>query len=336
MATDQAITPEAPPKAQRTRSPNTPALSLEESIKKADSLYQANDKHYAQWEAAARQLGYSAKSSSFAKAIGALAQFGLIDDQGGGDKRQVKVSDRFLDIKLRSPQSPERKKALTDAALEPKLHKEIWDKYEGSLPPSDESIRVYLLRERADSTFNRASVDGFIDRLRKTLKFAGLTGDDKVDADAESDTPDNGTDPEAHQSDVRVGSFVQWTSQGVDQFKTPVRVAQIVDGPDGEKYAYVEGPYSGALAVSQLSVQEPPAPETPNLLGPNPFYKPQTKDEPQAGIALERAKLDEGVVLLEYPDGLSKESIEELQEWLVGRINRLRRNAKLEKIKISE
>lgn len=148
----------------------------------------------------------------------------------------------------------------------------------------------------------------------------------------------NGSDPEATPSDVRVGSFVQWTSQGVDQFKTPLRVAQIVDGPDGKKYAYVEGPYSGALAVSQLTVQEQPAAATPSFLGMNPFYKPDVppQGDVPAGAAQDRATLDEGTVTLEYPDDLSEESIEELQDWLIGRINRVRRKAGLDKVKLAD
>jgi hypothetical protein len=74
------------------------------------------------------------------------------------------------------------------AAINPKLHREIWLKYNGKLPPKDESIRFYLLREREAGTFNRAQVDGFIAQFRGTVAFAKLPGRDKIDdADAQND-----------------------------------------------------------------------------------------------------------------------------------------------------
>lgn len=327
-----AVAPSAP-KPPRTRSPNYPNFNLEESLKKADRLYEANDTHYAAWGAVASQLDYTPTSSSFAKAIGAMAQFGLIQDQGSGENRQIKVSGRYLDIKLNPPDSPQRAAALREAALAPKLHAELWEKYEHKLPPTDDAIRYYLLRERTEGTFNRAVADGFIEQLRTSLKFGGVTSDGKAAGESGGDTSKNGNDPEARPSDVREGSFVQWTSQGVHQFAAPQKVIQVQDG-----WAFVEGSPTG-VAVSELSVVDPPVSPAGNQKPPaNPFFKqPKTEDSPQAeGIALECTTLDEGPVRLEYPDDLSEESVDELQEWLIGRINRARRKAGMDKIKIQE
>jgi hypothetical protein len=108
-----------------------------------------------------------------------------------------------------------------------------------------------------------------------------------------------------------------------------------VVGIDGD-WAFVDGSQTG-IPISELSVVDEPVIARPKP-PVNPFYQPsKTKDdEPTEGMAMDRATLDEGAVLLEYPDDLSEESVEELQDWLVGRINRVRRKAGLEKIKISE
>jgi hypothetical protein len=51
-------------------------------------------------------------------------------------------------------------------------------------------------------------------------------------------------------SGVKVGSYVQWTSQGVAQFASPRRVVSV--SPDGQ-WVFVEGSGTG-LPVGQVTV----------------------------------------------------------------------------------
>ena len=51
-----------------------------------------------------------------------------------------------------------------------------------------------------------------------------------------------------------VGDYVQWTSDGVDQFKPARRVRQIQD-----RHAWVDGSQTG-IPISEVTVAEPPAP----------------------------------------------------------------------------
>jgi hypothetical protein len=52
----------------------------------------------------------------------------------------------------------------------------------------------------------------------------------------------------------QVGDYVQWTSDGVDQFKPARKVRQIQD-----QHAWVDGSQTG-IPISEVTVAEPPAP----------------------------------------------------------------------------
>ena len=59
-----------------------------------------------------------------------------------------------------------------------------------------------------------------------------------------------------------VGDYVQWTSDGVDQFKPARKVRQIQD-----RHAWVDGSQTG-IPVSEVTVIEPPAPIRSQSLRP--------------------------------------------------------------------
>ena len=91
-----------------------------------------------------RHCGTDIKSSKGLRLIAALKQFGLVVEEGGGDDRQVRLSEKALDVLM--PESDDQKaKPLRWQRLAPPLHKKIWDFYKGTLP-SDPTLRVYLLR----------------------------------------------------------------------------------------------------------------------------------------------------------------------------------------------
>jgi hypothetical protein len=162
------------PKRSRTRSPAYPNFGLEESIRKAEVVWKKEDRHFANVEAVAADWGYGATSSAGPVAISALKQYGLLVDEGSKDTRRVKLSNLALDILTNEERSPKRDEAIKLSALNPKIHRELWDKYRGNLPPTDRSIRLYLIREREDGLFNKDRVDSFISQFRSTISFAKL------------------------------------------------------------------------------------------------------------------------------------------------------------------
>jgi hypothetical protein len=181
-------------RAARVRSPAYPAFDLKAAIDKANTIYAHEKRAAAPVGVVTKHCGLDIKSSGALRLIAALKQFGLAVEQGSGEDREVKLSDTALDIVLApSPDDAKRIGAIKRAALSPKIHKHLWDYYNGELP-SDGNIRAYLLREME---FNDAKVDRFIKEFRSTIAFAKLTGTDIIptaDGFGDDDDAENGID----------------------------------------------------------------------------------------------------------------------------------------------
>jgi hypothetical protein len=160
---------------KKHRSPSYPAVDLGAAIKLVEKLYPAA-KHSLGAEVIAEQLGYKGINSA-SPYIAALKHFGLLMEESGNGDRMLRLSDRALDIAVdREGISDQRKRAIKEAALDPALHAELWDKWGRELPPDGE-MRRYLERERG---FNPNYVGKFIEQFKATLSFSGLSGDDKI------------------------------------------------------------------------------------------------------------------------------------------------------------
>lgn len=119
--------------------------------------------------------------------ISALKQFGLLEDEGSGGDRRVKLTGLAFSILLDEvPDSPERAAALKKAALHPKLYAEMFGKW-GTALPSDENIRTFLKR---DKSFNDEAVTGVIKDFRDTLEYSKLGDADTIEANKEESGQD--------------------------------------------------------------------------------------------------------------------------------------------------
>ena len=311
---------------KRVRSPAYPAFSLEACIEKANLLYQSEDSHWAPLEAVASHWDYKVNNSSFLQYISAMKQFGLLDEEGSKESRKLRLAELALDIVTYDQNHSKWIQAIENAALRPRIHQELWAKYDRKLPSQDVSIRVYLIREREEGLFNKDHVDGFIKQFRDTISFAKLGVSNKIGhttGNVKQDTLANTTP----QNKIAIGTFVQWTSQGVDQFDRPRRVLGV---SDSGRWAFVEGSKSG-LPVEELNTENPPATdEMPPL---NPHLRPWELagvDSAESGnVAKERTTLDEGPVLLTMPVQLGTDSVEEFEYWVKGIVRRMRRKAGL-------
>jgi len=313
--------------AKKHRSPAYPAIDLKEAVKLVRRIYPAAS-HAIGGDAIAIEWGYKSLGSATSQ-IAALKQYGLLVEERGGGDRLFKLSELALDIAVDdSEESEECRNAIQAASLKPRIHKDLMDKWGDQLPP-DAEIRRYLIRERA---FNPKYVSRFMSSYKATVGYAGNICEGENDGDDDVDTANNGNGPKTPTTEVQVGSFVQWTSQGADRFPEPRRVA----GVDGE-WAFVEGSQTG-IPMNELNLVD--APKYKPVLNPpaNPFYSPSEMNEksPKEGMAQDRTTLDEGAVQLDWPDALSEDSVEEFQDWMIGRINRARRKAGLGKIKIED
>jgi hypothetical protein len=164
-------------KPKRPRSPGYPGISLREAIEKARVLHGKESRSAAPIEAIYDHWGYAPKSGAGNVAISALKKFGLIEDEGSGQKRKARLSDLGLRIVLdERVDSPEREEAIRRAALLPKIHRDIWEHFGGSLP-SDANLRHFLRFERG---FTENAAAELIKELHDTVAFAQLDPSDIV------------------------------------------------------------------------------------------------------------------------------------------------------------
>ncbi|MDQ6946386.1 MAG: hypothetical protein M3256_08950 [Actinomycetota bacterium] len=165
----EQTSPAAPPKKPRGRSPSYPAINLETALQRTRQLWEAERQYQASVETIVTHWGYRSFNGPASLALAALKKFGLIEDEGTGTARVAKVSDLAVDI-LENPDETARREATQRAALNPSIHRELWEKY-GTELPSDTNLRWELTRQR---NFTETGADEFIPQYRSTVAFAQL------------------------------------------------------------------------------------------------------------------------------------------------------------------
>lgn len=207
----------APPKEEkipRFRSAAYPSLPLSKAIERTASLYGKALHHSVPISVAASAWEYAEKSSGLFATVAALKQFGLIGDDGSGEKRRIKLTESAMRIvRDADPNSEKRKSAIRGAALAPKIHSLLWEKYgaAGVSGAMDVVLKSYLTLDRADdgeAPYSDSSADDLIAQYRSTMTFAGLVessslsseqdySQDKANLDlSEGDGPMHATPPQ--------------------------------------------------------------------------------------------------------------------------------------------
>jgi len=296
---------EAQPRQQRLRSPNYPGIDLETAVARARALYEHERRGTVNARVAVQHWGYSEKSSGGQVVLAALKAFGLTDETGEGAARTIRLSDLALRILLDTrPTSTDRQEALRRAALNPRIHSEVWTALNGNLG-SEENLRHRLI---FDWRFNENVVDSFIREFRATLEFAHVAEDANI----------SHGDEESDESSLKVGDYVQWESQGILQFDEPRRIREV--SQDGE-WAFVEGSNTG-IPMKQLTVADPsanPPPASPSGSPPTPRVVVEEKPRltpPPPGTRQDVFSLAEGPVTIQWPASLGPDSFEDLAAWL--------------------
>ena len=115
------------------------------------------------------------KSSGGLVTLSALKKFGLTDERGKGTSREIKLSDLALRILLDDREdSLERMQAIQEAALNPVIHRKLWDDYGGELP----SHQTLLLKLRKDEGFTDNAAEDLINEFERTIELAKLKKSD--------------------------------------------------------------------------------------------------------------------------------------------------------------
>jgi hypothetical protein len=170
-------------------------MNLAKAIERAKQLYSKALHHAVGANVLADAWSYGIKSSGLWATAAGLIQYGLLHDDGTGDKRKFKLTDAAIRIiRDADPLSEKRINAIQRAALLPPIHRELWNKFLSAAQVHDIVIRNYLTLDRADegkAPYSDASAEEVIRSYKETITFAGIGQSDTL-PDAGEDKSDDG------------------------------------------------------------------------------------------------------------------------------------------------
>jgi len=293
------------------RSPSYPCIDLETAVARVEKLntYAPNGKSIPV-DLALKQWSYKSKSGAGLQQLAALLKFGLLEGKGKKDQRSVLVTQRARRI---IHQAPDRHIAIRDAALEPTIHSEIYQRWPHGLPDNS-TIRPWLLLEKV---FNEKVVDSIISEMRQTFEYAKL--------DSEPSNGDN-IEGEDNDSEVSVGSWVQWTSKGVAQFPKPRKVVEISE-KDGQEYVCIlqDNGEKGWCPMSEVSTNHAiEADQTsPKITIMQPSSIPLVVS---SGLKEDKATIGSSQSIWYWPNKMNSAEYQDLDYWAKGVLAKAKRS----------
>lgn len=319
-------------KKKRFRSPPYPFIGLGKAIERAEELHKNALHHPVPLHVPASAWNYTTKSSGLGSTIAALKQFGLLRDEGSGDKRRFTLTDSAIRIiKDPDPKSEKRREALKRAALTPKIHSELWEKFgiAGLNSSMDVAIKSYLTLDRKDggeAPYSDNAAQELVDGYRATMAFADLSNSDILSGLTADESDSNNLlgrdEPDQDRfGGAKIGDLVQWEVDGVLKLEKPLRVRKVITH-EGQDWVYVETS-KAAIPMSQVVV------ESHGEGGGMRFTQPPFDFEPDPGAQAWRevTDLDEGTVVLTLPEKLSADSYADLEAWMKFILRKARRRA---------
>jgi hypothetical protein len=168
---------------ERQRSPNYPAFGLPTAIARAEAFYKRDGKASVPTIAAVAAWGYGSLNGRSLSVLGALRQYGLLEDTG---PKMVKLSQIALTILLAAPKSPERARALQEAAASPKVFADLMEQYKASGYPSADTMRRNLALR---SNYSEEAAGRIISAFRETIDLLEEAGISETSRDP-ADDPD--------------------------------------------------------------------------------------------------------------------------------------------------
>jgi hypothetical protein len=160
---------------KKERSPSFPYIGLTKAIERAGQVYAHARRHEARVADVAAAWGMAPKSSSTLQTIAALLAYGLLEDQGSGDARKLKVTD--LGFKALEDQRPgARESALSEAAWKPKLIAEYLEKWREGRPADG----ICISELRIDRGFTDDGAKAFLRVFDDTRGFTTAQAPDNM------------------------------------------------------------------------------------------------------------------------------------------------------------
>lgn len=151
---------------KRMRSPNYPMFSLAEAINKIKVIFDHEKRNPTPPDVLLQHLGYTKDSGTGGRALSALRQFGLLEDQSGN----LMVSSLAFSLLYSDEGSIDREECLQVAASKPSIFSELVASFPDGLP-SDASLKSFLVTKKG---FNPDSVAEFIKVFKETMGLAKI------------------------------------------------------------------------------------------------------------------------------------------------------------------
>jgi len=163
---------------QTKKSTGYAVIDLADAIERAKKIYKAETKNPADVSVLVRHIGYGGKSGPAMAVLSSLNKYGLLEKVSPSN---LKLSKRALTIILLGSDAPEAIDEIKQAALGPRIHRQIWDKFHGF--PSEANLKHYLI---ATIGYNHNAANDVIPVYKKTIEFAKLSENDIIPSEAES------------------------------------------------------------------------------------------------------------------------------------------------------
>lgn len=232
----------------RIRSPSYPSLSLRKAIDGVAKIYEVYRTSPVDRLSAAKLIGFSTLSGPASSALGALRGYGLMEIAGKGTSI---VTERAKKILFPEDES-QRLECLIEAANSPPIFQEIRQTFADHDVPPKQGIISLLNRKELSTKAVKIATRSFIETaefiVEEKRKVSG-SAEIATNEDAElRKLGDNATADKAIE--IRVGSLVQWESQGVLQFSEPRRIRHISE--DGD-WVFVDDSETG-IPMNEVTV----------------------------------------------------------------------------------
>lgn len=148
------------------RSPNFPYVNLTVALQRAQQLYESSRGNPVRLRDAATDWGLSPTSSGTQRVAAALLAFGLLNDEGSGEDRRLRLSQAAMRI-LDDTRPGVRESHLRDAALRPQVIREYYMKWRNRRPADSHAISQL----KFDSGFNDESARIFLRVFDDALSY---------------------------------------------------------------------------------------------------------------------------------------------------------------------
>ena len=296
-------------KPRQGRSPAFPFIPINKAIDRAETFRVAEGgrpKHFSPLVSAAKAWGVGVKTGTAIQTIAALGHYGLFEFEGSGEQRAARLTDLAFRILLdKQPQSPERDELIRQAALAPRIHVELWQKWQDSLP-SNATLETYLVRDRG---FSEGGARDLIAEYKETIAFAKPGQPANIPVSTTGGLPD-----QDDKTEIEVGDLVRVEIGGQDPLGKPVRV-RAVQEYEGSLWVFADDEETG-IQMEHVKLEQKGAGDPKPTINPPRLSLEKEPATVPSGKRQEIFALDEGDVILSYPDNLSPASFHDLEGYL--------------------